>query len=248
MIKTMLNRRSIRKYKSTEIAESTLHHLLQAAIQSSNVGNMQGFSIIINKTAEAKARIAPIHYNQPMITGAPVVLTFCADYNRFNKWCALRDAESGNKNFHAFLNAMTDALLVAQSFCNAAEAQSLGICYLGTDLYNPEMSIELLKLPKGVFPITTVAVGYPDEMPEQTNRLPIESFIHDEYYHNYSDDEIEAIYAETEALEENRNFVIENDLNNLAQVFTQIRYNKDTYEKMSKKLLQVLKKQGFISE
>ncbi len=244
----MLNRRSIRRYTSTQISESTLNHLLQAAIQSSNVGNMQGFSIIINKSEEAKARIAPIHYNQPMITGAPVVLTFCADYNRFNKWCNLREAESGNKNFHAFLNAMTDALLAAQSFCNAAENQGLGICYLGTDLYNPKMAINLLKLPKGVFPITTVAVGYPDEEPEQTSRLPLESFIHDEYYHDYSDDEIEAIYAETEELEENRNFVMENNLSNLAQVFTQIRYNKDTYEKMSTQLLQMLKQQGFIKD
>lgn len=248
MIKSMLNRRSIRRYTSTEISESTLNHLLQAAIQSSNVGNMQGLSVIINKTKKAKARIAPIHYNQPMITGAPVVLTFCADYNRFNKWCKLRNAESGNKNFHAFLNAMTDALLAAQTFCNAAESQGLGICYLGTDLYNAEMAIDLLKLPKGVFPITTVAVGYPDEEPEKTSRLPIESFIHDEYYHDYSDDEIEAIYAETEALEENRNFVMENNLSNLAQVFTQMRYNKDAYEEMSSKLLQMLEKQGFIHE
>ena len=57
-------------------------------------------------------------------------------------------------------------LLVAQTFCTLAEEAGLGICYLGTTTYNPQMIIDALHLPELVFPITTVTVGYPAESPE----------------------------------------------------------------------------------
>ena len=68
----------------------------------------------------------PLHFNQKMVTEAPVVLTFCADFNRFNKWCLLNDAEPGYDNFLSFMTAAIDALLVAQTICIAAEARGLG--------------------------------------------------------------------------------------------------------------------------
>lgn len=59
------------------------------------------------------------------------------------------------------MNASMDTLLVAQTFCTLAEEAGLGICYLGTTTYNPQMIIDTLQLPKLVFPITTITVGYP---------------------------------------------------------------------------------------
>ena len=121
-----------------------------------------------------------------MITEAPVVLTFCADFNRFNKWCILRNAEPGYDNFLSFFTAAIDALLVAQTVCIAAEAKGLGICYLGTTTYTADKIIEVLKLPKGVVPVTTVTLGWPDEKPEQVDRLPLEAVVHKETYQDYS--------------------------------------------------------------
>ena len=72
-----------------------------------------------------------------MVTEAPVLLTFCADFNRFNKWCLLNNAVPGYDNFLSFMTAAIDALLVAQTVCIAAEARGLGICYLGTTTYMP---------------------------------------------------------------------------------------------------------------
>lgn len=76
-----------------------------------------------------KAQLAPAHFNQPMVTSAPVVLTFCADFNRFSKWCRQRKAEPGYDNLLSFMNAMTDALLVTQNFCTIAEDKGLGTCF-----------------------------------------------------------------------------------------------------------------------
>ena len=139
--------------------------------RSSTTGNMQLYSIIINRTDEKKKELAPLHFNQKMITEAPVVLTFCADFNRFNKWCRLRKAVPGYDNFLSFVTAAIDTIIVAQTICIAAETKGLGICYLGTTTYNAHKIIDVLNLPKGVVPLVTITLGWPAEMPEQVDRL-----------------------------------------------------------------------------
>src|SRR5664280_894303 len=143
-----LDRRTIRKYSSEPVNDSLLNELLTMGCRASTTGNMQVYSIIINRDLKKKKELAPLHFNQKMITEAPVVLTFCADFNRFNKWCKLRSAEPGYDNFLSFFTAAIDALLVAQTFCIAAEAKGLGICYLGTTTYTADKIIEVLKIPK----------------------------------------------------------------------------------------------------
>ena len=240
------NRRSIRKYKQDEIPASLLNDLLEEAFRASTMGNMQLYSVVVTRDKQMKEKLAPAHFNQPMVTGAPVVLTFCADFNRFSKWCRARKAEPGYDNPISFLNAATDALLVTQNFCTLAEEHGLGICYLGTTTYNPQMIIDTLKLPELVFPITTVTVGYPDGIPAQVDRLPLEAAIHEEHYHDYTEKDIDKLYAYKESLPESKQFVEENRKETLAQVFTDVRYTKKDNEFMSENLLKVLKQQGFM--
>lgn len=183
-----------------------------------------------------------------MIKSAPVVLTFCADFRRFCKYCQERNAEPGYDNLMSFLNAAMDTLLVAQTFCTLAEEAGLGICYLGTTTYNPQMIIDALHLPELVFPITTVTVGYPAESPKQVDRLPIEGIIHEESYHDYTAEDINRLYAYKESLPENKQFIEENHKETLAQVFTDVRYTKKDNEFMSENLLKVLRQQGFMND
>ena len=180
------NRRTIRKYKQDDVPASLLNELLEEAFRASTMGNMQLYSVVVTRNAEMKSKLAPAHFNQPMVTQAPVVLTFCADFNRFSKWCRCRQAEPGYDNPISFMNAATDALLVTQNFCTLAEEKGLGICYLGTTIYNPDQIISVLQLPELVMPVATITVGYPDEMPEQPDRLPLEGLLHEETYRDYT--------------------------------------------------------------
>ncbi len=84
--------------------------------------------------------------------------------------------------FSPLFTAAIDALLVAQNVCVAAEDAGLGICYLGTTTYMAGKIIEILDLPQGVVPVTTVTLGYPDEWPDLTDRLPLEAVVHREKY------------------------------------------------------------------
>ena len=245
-VNTILSHRSVRKYKDKDIEPQLLKSILEAGIRASTTGNMQVYSIVVTADKEIKTQLAPAHFNQPMVKEAPVVLTFCADFNRFNKWCLQRNAEPGYDNFISFMTAAIDALLVAQNVCIAAEANGLGICYLGTAIYNADKIINTLKLPRGVIPVTTVTIGYPNEMPELVERLPLEAVIHQEVYHDYSQNDINRLYSEKESLEINKQFAKENNKETLAQVFTDVRYTKSNNEHFSKVLLEVIKSQGFI--
>jgi len=247
MFDTFMNHRSIRKYKSDPVPEELLRNILEAGTRASTTGNMQVYSVIVTTDPSLKAELAPCHFNQPMVVEAPVVLTFCADFNRFNKWCTLRGAKPGYDNFLSFFTAAIDALLVAQNVCVAAEDAGLGICYLGTTTYMAGDIIRVLDLPGGVVPVTAVSLGYPDESPELTDRLPLEAVIHREKYRNYSDGEIDKHYQNKELITSNQDFVKENELPSLAHVYTNVRYKKEDNILFSKTLIEVLEKQGFMN-
>jgi nitroreductase len=248
MLDTILNHRTIRKYKPEAIPADILNRIIEAGTRASTTGNMQVYSIIVTTDPAIKEALAPCHFNQPMVTEAPVVMTFCADFNRFNKWCALRKAVPGYDNFLSFMTAAIDALLVAQNICVAAEDFGLGICYLGTTTYMADKIIDILDLPSGVVPVTTVTIGYPDESPGLTDRLPVEAVVHREKYQDYTDVQIDRLYAVKESLDIYQQFVRENKKQSLAQVFTDVRYTKKDNIAFSKSLLNVLKKQNFMNQ
>jgi nitroreductase len=243
-----MNRRSVRKYGSEPVPENLLNDILLAGCRTSTTGNMQVYSIVITRDTGKKQELAPCHFNQKMIIEAPVVLTFCADFNRFNLWCKYRNAIPGYNNFLSFVTAAIDALLVAQTVSIVCESRGLGICYIGSTTYMANKIIEVLRLPKGVMPVTTLTVGWPSETPEQVDRLPLEAIVHDETYKNYNEESLNRYYYEKEVRDDSKQFVSENSKETLAQVFTDIRYKKADNVHFSNVLLQVLKDQGFMEQ
>lgn len=245
-MKNLETRRSIRKYSDRDVPAEMITSMLQAAERTQTMGNLQLYSVVVTRSEELKRRLAPAHFNQPMVTSAPVVLTFCADFRRTSTWATCRRATPGYDNFLSFINAATDALLYCQTFCNLADEQGLGYCFLGTTVYMPEMIIDVLELPRLVMPVATITMGWPAEEPPLTDRLPIEAIIHSETFHDYTPRDIDTFYAAKEAIEENREFVRINQKETLAQIFTDIRYTKKDNEAMSATLINALKRQGFL--
>ena len=246
VMNNILTRRSIRKYADKEVDGALLDRLLNAACRTQTMGNLQLYSVVVTRDEAMKRRLAPAHFNQPMVTEAPVVLTVCADFRRTTRWCEERHADPGYDNFLSFVNAATDALLFTQTFCNLAEAEGLGCCFLGTTVYMPQTIIDVLQLPRLVMPVATITLGWPAEEPPLTDRLPLEAIVHDERYCDYSRESIEQFYAPKEALPENKEFVKVNGKETLAQVFTDCRYTRKDNEAMSKGLLEALKGQGLL--
>jgi nitroreductase len=245
MLNTILNHRTIRKYKSTPVEESIIQDILEAGTRASTTGNMQVYSIILTTDPEIKKKLWEAHFRQNMVNEAPLILTFCADFNRFNKWCLQREAVPGYDNFLSFFTAAIDALLAAQNCALAAEAHGLGICYLGTSTYNGDMVSEALELPAHVVPVTTIVAGYPDESPGLTDRLPLDAVVHREKYRDYSPADIDRFYAEKESSELTIKLLAENKVSTLARIFAEKRYTKKDNVYFSEKLLKLIKEKGF---
>lgn len=243
---TFENRKTIRKYARKEVSEQLLNRLLETAERTPTMGNLQLYSVVVTRSKEGKELLSPAHFNQPMVVEAPVVLTICADFRRTTSWAEQRKATPGYDNFLSFMNAATDALLYTQTFCNLAEAEGLGTCFLGTTLYMPQMIIDILQLPRLVFPVATITLGWPDENPALTDRLPLHAIVHQETFKDYTSDSIDDMYHEKETLPESKHFVEINHKETLVQVFTDLRYTKKDNEEMSKGFMEALKKQGFL--
>ena len=245
-MKNLLSRRSIRKYSERPVDEQLLGRLLNEAARTQTMGNLQLYSVVVTRSQEMKQRLAPAHFSQPMVTEAPVVLTVCADFNRTSQWARCRKAEPGYDNLLSFLNAAIDALLYTQTLCCLMDEEGLGYCYLGTTVYQPQQIIDTLQLPRLVMPVATLTVGWPAEEPPQSDRLPMESFVHQETYKDYTPADIDRFYAYKESLAENRHFCEINHKETLAQIFTDIRYTRRDNEAMSATLLETLRRQGFL--
>lgn len=244
---TILNHRSIRKYAKRPVEEEQLNKILLAASRASTTGNMQVYSIVVTRDEAVKKKLWESHFKQAMVLEAPVHLTFCADFNRFSKWCKQRDADPGYDNFLSFFTAAIDALLAAQNAALAAENLGMGICYLGTITWMADRFIDILKLPNLVVPVAALSLGYPNEKPGLTSRLPLEGIVHQELYQDYSEGSINRIYESLESLEESRAIVQENKRESLAQVFTENRYTRKDNRFFSQKFLETLKQQGFMN-
>lgn len=247
MKSVLLKHRSIRKFRPAPVPAEVMRGVLEAAVRASTCGNMQLYSLVVTCDEALRRRLAPCHFNQPMVTEAPCLVTVCADVHRFSMWCEQRDAEPAFDNFEWFLNAATDALLAAQNLAVAAETQGLGICFLGTTLYTARDIARILDLPKGVIPLTTVVVGYPDEDPGLTDRLPLEAVVHYEKYTDYTAAEIDELWAEREESEETKRLIEENGLENLAKIFTERRYVRRDNLAVSQAYFALLKEQGFFN-
>lgn len=245
--KYFVNRKTIRKYSNKEVSTNLLKSLLNEAMYAPTVGNMQLYSVIITRDNDMKKKLSPCHFNQPMVTEAPVVLTFCADFNRFEKWCETSNAKPGYRNFQSFISALLDVTIFAQQFNTAAEMAGLGCCYIGTTTYNANKIAEVLSLPQMVIPVVTLTVGYPQNADNEpkVERLPIEAILHNESYKDYTTDDIHSLYLEKESMDVNKNYVSENNKQTLAQVFTDIRYTKENNEVFSKIYMDFIASKGY---
>lgn len=239
-------RRSVRKYSDREVSRELLDSILEAAMKAPTCGNMQLYSVIVTRSEEGKKALAPAHFNQPMVTTAPVVLTVCADFNRFTHWCELSDADPGYDNFLSFMNAMADASVFAQQIVAGAESEGLGTCYLGTVTYNADKISDILGLPDLCVPVACITLGWPAEEGVETERLPLGAIVHEEHYRSDSDDEIIDLFKAKDDYGPNRKFIEENGKRTLAQVFTDVRYPRAMNEDFSRTFLDLLRAKRFL--
>lgn len=247
--------RSIREYEDRDICPELLNDILEAGIRASSSGNMQTYSIVVTKDKALKEKLYTAHMEQSMVVDAPVLITFCADFNRMRKWLALNNAPVHFDNFMSLMIGAIDATLASQNCALAAENEGLGICYMGSTLANCDQIGELLNLPENVVPIVGFSLGYPAENPAPRDRLPMDGIVHYNQYQDYSEEQILEIYKERNEKGWNRYMEVPKlkemteqlGLDNLAQIYSMAKYTKESHLGFSQTVLNYLEKQNFMN-
>ncbi len=254
VIQAMHQHRSIRAYKSDPAPDEVLNEILAAGIRASSSGNMQTYSIIVTRDRALREQLYEPHMKQSMVLDAPVLLTFCADFHRMRRWLEINDAPVHFDNFMSFMIAAIDATLVSQNVALAAESKGLGICYMGSTLANCDQIGRILQLPNQVVPVVGFSLGYPDEDPAPRDRLPLDGLVHQETYQEYTDERIREVYRERNqkgwerymSYPDLRMMVEEAGVENLAQLYSAVKYTRQSHRAYSAKILDYLAEQGFM--
>lgn len=245
MTEYFINRHTIRKFKPEVPDDSLIASIVGQAVHAPTTGNMQLYSVIATRDKENKKLLDSLHFNQPAAVSAPVILTVCADLYKFSRWCATSNADAGFDNLQGLMYAILDAVIFSQQIVTIAEIRGLGSCYLGTVSFNAREISNLLNLPPMTLPVTAIALGWPDETPGAIERIGTDGILHFEKYPDLSDQDIRKIYAVKDEFPANAEYVKEHAKENIAQVFTDIRYPRKMNEEFSGPLLDFIRRQGF---
>jgi len=156
LMKGILTRRSIRKFKSKIVPQELIDKLLHAAMQAPSAGNRQPWHFVILTKREILNKIPEFHPYSEMLHEAPLAILICAKVET-DKYCDYW---------------VQDCSAATQNLLLAAHALGLGAVWLGIYPIQERVSgiKELLELPPDIVPLSLNAIGYPNEIKEPEDR------------------------------------------------------------------------------
>ena len=181
-LKSILSRRSIRNFLNKPISKELLTLLLAAAQSAPSKSNLQQYSILVIQDQNIKNKISNLIGNTKWALTAPIFFLYLADIRRNIKITNDRGYEHKNNNVDTFMNGVIDAALSMQSTICASESLGLGVCPISMIRNIIEEVKVICKLPKGVFPIAGLALGWPDQKSNVSIRLSQDIVIHFDKY------------------------------------------------------------------
>jgi len=187
VIDLLKSHRSIRKFTDKVIEQELLEDLFVAGQAAATSSFLQGTTIVRISNKDTREKLAELAGNQPYVKTAAEFMIFCADLKRAGNYCEAYEKPFEGDFTEHFIIATVDVALMAQSLVTAAESVGLGICYIGGIRNNPVEVSKLLELPRGVYPVFGLCLGYPDQEPEIKPRLPISVVVKDETYNEEGD-------------------------------------------------------------
>jgi len=177
VIKAMLNRKSIRKYTDRVPSDEVIETIVRAGQQAPFASQM--CSLVLSRDREK------------IPWGAPISFLVCVDSYKLELIMAKRGWKLITNDLFLLLLGLQDATLMGENMVMAAESLGLGSCYIGMIPYEAESLAKKYKLPKRVFPLIELVIGYPDESPPTRPRYPLDFVLFDGEYPEFSDEQIE---------------------------------------------------------
>ena len=189
--------RSIRAFVDEPLDDDVVADIVRSGLSAATSSNLQATTVIRVRDTDKRRRISEVAGGQQQILTAGAFMVWCADLARTRKACEMAGGTMTSGMTEQFIIATVDVALAAQNAVVAAEAQGLGICYIGAIRNDPQTVADLLELPDHVYPVFGLCIGVPAQDPEVKPRLPIEVVLKDDVYRDDGDEERIAAYDET---------------------------------------------------
>lgn len=181
VLQSMLNRKSIRKYTNEMPSDEVIEAIVLAGQQAPFA--YQCYSVLLNR-------------KKKHAFGAPLLFTICVDTHKLERIMEKRNWKIATNDLSILLFGIQDAAYAAQNMVTAAESLGLGSCFLGSTPYHSKRIIEDYKLPKRVFPLVQLVMGYPAEEAPPRPRYPMEYTLFEDEYTEFTDEMIEKAMTE----------------------------------------------------
>ncbi|MFB0502021.1 MAG: nitroreductase family protein [Candidatus Bathyarchaeia archaeon] len=150
LIKTILARRSIRKYTAEPVSEKDVKTMLEAAMAAPSASNLKPWHFIVVTNRQKLDNLARVHPYGKMLFEAPLCIAVCGD-------------EAISARYW-----VQDCSLAAENLLLAATALGLGAVWLG--VYPREERIntirKVLNIPENIVPLNLISIGHPAEEKE----------------------------------------------------------------------------------
>jgi FMN reductase (NADPH) len=187
-IEVMAGHASCRRFTDESINHDLLETLIETATRASTSSNMQCYSIISITEPDRKKHLAEFCADQVQIHQSAVFLAFCVDLHKTELCATMHDEPVHQLALtEALLLGVVDTSLVMQNLAVAAESVGLGICMIGAMRNNPHDVRKALSLPKHVFALAGMCLGWPAEKNDPKPRLPLDAIWHREQYRDDDD-------------------------------------------------------------
>jgi nitroreductase len=247
VVESLMNHRSIRRFQSRPIEEEVVERILTAGTRAATAGNLQLYTLLTIDDPEGIALLK--REKVPVMRNTPLVVVSLLDLYRIRRWMEVSDTEPVVMDRAIyFMLGFWDATIALQNVVVAAESLGLGTCYVGSilsfDVYSH------FGVPEGVFPAGMVCIGYPDEEPDLSMRLPLDAVVHRNRYQRPSDEQIRAFYREREGVwdtvgEGLKERLAAQDIRSIPQALAVQRFSDQVTSARSTGILANLKRSGF---
>ncbi|NQW01646.1 MAG: nitroreductase family protein [Rhodospirillales bacterium] len=184
----LADRVSVRRYSDKPVPAALVDAVLQAAFRAPTSSNIQAYSVVVVRDQERLKLLSAVTGNQKHVAATPVFLAFCADLTRMQAAMEKNGKSIEANNLELGLVSSIDAALVGMATSLVAESFGLKGVMIGAVRNDPTEVARILGLPKRVFCVFGMCLGWPDEAPVQKPRMAQQAMVHYETYGNHGAD------------------------------------------------------------
>ncbi len=186
-IENMMNRASIRRFEARDIPGAVIEKVVRAGQQAPFTGQM--YSVVVTSEPEIREQLGELFGHLPR--AAPVFALLCIDFRKLEKFIEARGRENHTDDLSMLFLGIQDVAYMGQNMVLAAEAYGLGSCFLGAAPFLARELGEIFSLPKRVYPLVGMVMGYPAENPRPRPRIPLEYVLHWDRYRDLEEADVD---------------------------------------------------------